>query len=722
MTDFSWTHYQNNPDDILRLSKIFSTDAAIYIKSPENFSGFNATARAILDELKKWHTRIRKHNSTEFHPSLLLSLEQLFDSLKKYPSLNEETCSYSAIIESLVFLAGYSKKSLDRYIYIYPCIVESGNQVFPKIFLIAPQVESRTPTAPYREACFQASAPYLEKFLLEKLDRDKVSQNFYPIIKNQETGEEKYSPFVMSLEFELHEFLRRGFFDNLYIPMIDFISDSIHYGKSEGLILEITSDYHIVKDELKVFNKELFVQSEILLHLKHQISALFLFCEKNLSKYITDTVPILQKKWEKLNDIYGKEKEFYNSDELINGLSEVISDFPYDEYPTETLKKFKEDSEFAVLVLANLKKEWGYFKNLRVELAIVNTIQKLFREIETFIGSKLVLYELDIEAKLKESDYIPLEEKGRLREKILEGIHSKFLFHVEKVSDTIGKYFISSKDVIQKSVENLQELSKIDIHYQKQLQVALSLFNESEFFENKKPVPEKKATVKKVSAFQPEYVHGAIGAFTLMLFFLLLYLLFGNSIYIALGGIISLIFGVVLSIVSPVLLKKTKISPKNISEEVESPIPFTGKKASINAEDSISKAFEKIVFGKSTSIEERIFDKESFSNQVKDNFKELVKEVPEYSKGAQNEKIFSKMEDSILSHSMSVIRIPSELVLGKKSDKILLYKQDLRSVAKRKELAEYFRNKAERFGYDKEMVRYYNFIIHAIEIGFAKYL
>ncbi len=731
MTDSSWTNYQNNPDGILEFSKVNSTDVAIFIKTPETFSGFNATARAILDELKKWHARIRKHNSTEFHPTLLLSLEQIYDALKKYPSLNEETSSYEAIVESLLFLAGYSKKSLDKYIYIYPYLAESGDQIFPKILIIAPQNEAKTPMASYREACFKASVPYLEKFFLEKIKSDRSLRNFSPILKNPETGDDAYSPFSMSIEFELHDFLRRGFFDNFYIPMTDFVNDAVHYGTSGNLLMEMTPEYHLIKDEPKVFDKDLFLKSEILMHLKNQSSALLNFTERQLAKYITDEIPELQRSWRGLNDICKNEKEYYITEEFLNLESEIIAKFPFDEYPTETLKKFRKDAEFAISILNPLRREWAYSRNLRLEMAIVNVCQKLFREIEVHIGTKLVLYEMNLEEKLKESEYVPAVELGKLREKMLDGIHSRFLFHIEKISDGKEKYFISSKDVILKSVENLRELSKIDANYQKQFQIASSLLHESDFFDKK----DKHATAsirkesegQKVESFRPDYVHGGIGFLTSFLFFVLLYLLFSNVIYLFLGFFISAIMGVALSILSPMLLNKERKTPNKksvsgISEHSSVTNPVQ-RQSSDNAGDSASRAFEKMFVGKQyDSIEERVFDGNSLSAQIKNNFKEIVKDVPEYARDFQNEKHLAKIEESILSHSMCVIHIPLDLVVGKKSDRIILYKQDLRSSAKRKELAAHFRNKAERFGYDKDLVRYYNFIIHAIEIGFAKYV
>ena len=263
MTEQLWAKYQSNPQEILDFMRENSSDAAIFIKTPETLSGFNATSRAILDELKKWHARIRKHNSTEFHPTLLFSLDQLYDALKKYPSLNEETSSYSAIIQSLLLLSGYAKKGTEKFLYIYPYLADTNGQIFPKILIIAPQNESKTPMLPFRESCFNASASALENFFVEKIKSDRTHKNFSPFSKNPETGEESYSPFSMSIEFELHEFLRKGFFEKFYIPMTDFVKDAIQYGTSNNLLIEMTSEYHLIKDEPKVFDKDLFSKSEI---------------------------------------------------------------------------------------------------------------------------------------------------------------------------------------------------------------------------------------------------------------------------------------------------------------------------------------------------------------------------------------------------------------------------------------------------------------------------
>jgi hypothetical protein len=69
-------------------SSNLSAHGSLYIFSPDSLGSLSPTARAIMDELKDWHKRIKSHGNKEIHPSYLLTLDKVPEALNKFNSLS----------------------------------------------------------------------------------------------------------------------------------------------------------------------------------------------------------------------------------------------------------------------------------------------------------------------------------------------------------------------------------------------------------------------------------------------------------------------------------------------------------------------------------------------------------------------------------------------------------------------------------------------------------
>ncbi|MBE7412284.1 MAG: hypothetical protein L6Q54_14495 [Leptospiraceae bacterium] len=727
----------------------------IYIHTLQTLPGLSPVAKCIMDELKDRHRRIAKQSVKDIHPSYLLTLDKLSESLQKYTNLSVQARTEQAIDVALRQILDLDGRGENRIAYLYPFLIRDGNKIVSKIALIAPQSGDKTDIRPYREACFRESTELVNLILSNRAKKPRTVDEENPgqfLIHPSKKEPLWLYPKFGSLESEIISLLKKGFPPYSYIPIQDFIDDFISYGMSTNALIQVLSDFHLIIDELDLTETGEYRKiPELITNYRAQADGLEKFSmhylknfaqEANFSFYLT-----------KLNDfeikyIQGAEPGRRQNHEKVVYLLDLIREFPFETSQTDLARRVSETCLLSVKILDKLIIEKESLIHRRSEFAYKVLEESLLKKITDYTKEELKLFNINLEEEIRKIGIKSEIEIDTFQKKLKEKIVSEFGTHEASSENGQKVFYVVDQGYMASVINKLTSLTSVDKRYKNQLEIARKINAKMSNPKNPRLNSSLKPDVlmrlledsRRMEKFEEEKIRKAEFAkkFNLVagIFSFIFSFTFFMTVSFTFDSIQSAIIGIpaslIIAVLSSIFFKKKESMEDTQSRELkgqdtpeENSVVSGDKKNLKEKEDKlsiISKAAENFIFGgKFNKISDKIFDLKSIRKKIEYHLTDIQSSVPILAKETDRAKVSSSIEYAVLQNSV-VIAIPEDIVPRNKPNSILFSKNDFKAPLIRQEIAEYYRAEAEKSRHDTELVRYYKFLINTLEVEYYKYL
>jgi RNA binding exosome subunit len=477
---------QLSGDDIFRdtfeTTSTLPVGGASYIHSPDSIGSLTPTARAIMDELKDWHKRVQKHGSKEIHPSYLLTLDKIPESLNKYSSLSTQAKSEPAIHIAIKQITDFDKRGQHRVGYIYPFLVRTGNKITSKIAIIAPQRESKTDVLPYRQACIRASQELIDMILTHRakkiraVDEDNPGAFLFAKTKNEELW---LFPKLASLDSEITHLVRKGFGNIPPLPIPEFTEDFLNYAKESNAVISILPDYHVIVDELELNEDGSFKrQPEIINQYRAQVDGLEKFAMEHLRK-LTD-----EQKYYQFNDQLNRFHATHIVDapfgrkqnsEKANALIELVESFPFEKSTSQYAKRVKETIDLSVRIIKRLLVEKDLILDRKDDSLYIKMRKDILDRIPEFTKNNNTLLKLNFESEVEKLGIKDEKRIHELSKRLKEDVFAKFSYHESSLEDGSTEYYVVDHGYMAAVLHKFTSQAPIHPEMKKQLDIAKTI-------------------------------------------------------------------------------------------------------------------------------------------------------------------------------------------------------------------------------------------------------
>ncbi|WCL49886.1 hypothetical protein [Leptospira sp. GIMC2001] len=460
-----------------------SNVGSVYIHSPESLGSLSTTARAIMDELKDWHKRIEKHGSKEKHPSYLLTLDKIPESLNKFNNLSIQAKTEVAIHQAIKQITDFDKRGQNRVAYIYPFLVRSGNKISSKITVIAPQKESKTDVSSYRQACFQASIELVDMILSHRAKKIRTVEEDSPgafLFAKTKTDDSWLFPKMGSLESEITNLVRKGFHPIAPIPIPEFTEDFINYAKGQSAVISILTDYHVIVDELDLNEDGSFKsQPEIINQYRAHVDGLEKFALEKLTtlaneaKYLSFLETIADFRDKHVDNVPPGRKQ--NSDKA-KALIALVESFPYEKSSSNLSKKVKETIDTSVRILRKLLEEKDLILERKDESLYKKISKQVMDRIPEFTKNNNTLMKLNFEEEIRKMEVKDETRIQNLASRLKEEVCAKYSYQEVK-PDLNGPsiFYVVDHGYMAAVLHKLTAQSKTNTEFLKQLDIAKTI-------------------------------------------------------------------------------------------------------------------------------------------------------------------------------------------------------------------------------------------------------
>lgn len=452
---------------------------SVYIFSPDSLGSLNPTARAIMDELKDWHKRVKSHGSKEVHPSYLLTLDKVPEALNKFNNLSVQNKTEPAIHLAIKQITDFEKRGQNRVAYIYPFLVRNGNKITSKIALISPQVESKTDAIPYRQACLRASQELIDMILSHRakkiriVDEDTPGAYLFAKTKNEESW---LFPKLASLDSEITNLVRKGFAPVPPVPIPEFTEDVIHYAKEQKSVIQILPDYHIIVDELELNEDGSFKrQPEIINQYRSQVDGLEKFIEVHLRKLAAEIK--YESYIERMNEFHATHivaaahGRRQNSDKA-KAMIELIESFPFEKATSNFGKRVKETTDLSIKILKKLLIEKEQIFDRKDESVYVKIRKQVIDRIPEYTKNNQVLMRMNFQEEIIKMGIKDEKRIDDLALRLKNDVTEKFSYHEYKKEDGGSIFYIVDHGYMASVLHKLTAHSKDSPEYKRQLDIA----------------------------------------------------------------------------------------------------------------------------------------------------------------------------------------------------------------------------------------------------------
>ena len=728
----------------------------IFIQLPDAIGSLIPTGRAILDELKDWHKRIDKQGGREAHPSYLLTIDKIPESLGKFSNLGAQAKTEQTISQAIRQIIDLDRKGLNRVGYAYPFLIRNGTKITAKIALIAPQKENKTDVSPYRQACFHYSQD-LVKLLIQNRSKkgkgwDEGDRTHLLFFQNKE-GKPYFYPRLLSLEAEITGLVRRGFGIIPPIPLDDFNSDCMVYAKSQNLVNPILDDYHIPVDELELNSDGSFKKApEVAEQLVTHVLSLGRFAKDYL-------VPIAKEnKYEsflaKMNELFGKLK-FQNVNDkmeahlIAKDLIDTIDTYPFGQSKSQSLLQIRETCDLSAKIIKRLIDERIKLGGKQEGNTYAQIESKILQNIEEYTKNSLSLYRFDFIAEIKKFGIQEDDKLQSFSKRLKDSVLSTYSYHEIRSDKKESTFFIVDQGYMAAVLNHLTFESKDKPDLLPQLEYAKiideklqnprhpglnaklnadlveKLLKEISNFEIKKQ--EEQIEKEKSSMLNIPMGSLAFGASSLS--FITGAYLFDSSGPVMFGIPFSVVLGILAALFfrekSDKEIKKEAMQNVGLSVEESGDDHHEGTDKKDSKEDKIEKIFktaEQFTFPKNfAKITEKVMTPKSIKAKVEANLDQIQKHNALLTGEKDRSKVISTVEYAI-HQSCATIQIPADLQIEEFPSTLFITQKDLKSSLFRQQLADAYREEMEKKKFDKKLVRYYSFLINTIEMEYYKYL
>lgn len=455
------------------------SQGSVYIFSPDSLGSLSPTARAIMDELKDWHKRVKAHGSKEIHPSYLLTLDKVPEALNKFNNLSVQNKTEAAIHLALKQIIDYDKRGQNRVAYIYPFLVRNGNKITSKISIISPQIESKTDVIPYRQACLRASQELIDMILSHRakkiriVDEDTPGAYLFAKTKNEESW---LFPKLASLDSEISNLVRKGFAPVPPIPIPEFTEDVIHYAKEQKSVVQILPDYHIIVDELELNEDGSFKrQPEIINQYRSQVDGLEKFIEIHLRKLAAEIK--YDSYIEKMNEFHAQHVvavahgRRQNSDKA-KAMIELVESFPFEKASSNYGKRVKETTDLSIKILKKLLVEKDQIFDRKDESVYVKIRKQVMDRIPEYTKNNNVLMRIDFPEEIVK---MGIKEEKRIEDlsnRLKNDVTEKFSYHEFKKENGGSIFYIVDHGYMSAVLHKLTAHANDSPEYKRQLDIA----------------------------------------------------------------------------------------------------------------------------------------------------------------------------------------------------------------------------------------------------------
>ncbi|MDX1961343.1 MAG: hypothetical protein SFU98_22430 [Leptospiraceae bacterium] len=722
-----------------------SASKAVIVKSPQSMTMFTGTARCILDELRDRHKTIEKNGGKKVHPSELLTLDKLIDSLVKFSNLPEQGRTPEAVDQALRLLTDIDSRGKDRYLYLYPFLLKNANKVVAKIALIAPQTTHEQDVKNYREACFEYSKTVLDLMLSNRAKKPKDIDEVNPgasLFQKNKSGQDWLYPNRFAIESEITLLIKSGFKPYSFLPIKDFVEDFIDYGNAKASLEQFSPTYHMIIDEIAINSDGSYKrQPELIIHYRAQVDGLEKFALPMLAKLADEGVSDYRQKVAQFRKehVDNADKNRSQSRDKAKALIKLIKDFPFSRVNSELAKNVKTTCEESIQILEKMIDKMDNVVERKYDSIFKSIIQTVGQYISEFTKTNLKLMKLDIE---KEVENAGIKDPPKIQEIGARVLKELAKTYVVKNSELNGSKVVYAVDqsymagVLHKYGSIPKDSQEVQHEFElvKQMNQELTTNGDTRLNINIRKDHIDKLNLEVLRQEQDERDKIRSDFFNTKFNFLAGFLALGVSLIISLflfsveNEILYMIFGIPLSIAagyfSAILIKKREktSSNKNLSQAEMQFKALDTEETSDEKVSQIAKAATKFIYPASyQKIVDKVYDNDSLKNKIQKNFSEIKNSVGILAREEDSSKVASSIEHAILNTSI-VINIPQEIVPLGKPNVIIMSKADFKAPLTRTQLAEFYRTELDKNKIDKQMVKYFTFLINTLEIEYPKFL
>ncbi len=717
-------------------------ESAAYIHIP-NYSKITNLLKRILDMARDRHNQIKNLHGSDSEIQSLLSLDFLYNLIQKETSLKDTEKTPAAVNGALKQMLDVFTNGKEKYGYLYPILINENNKIIPKIMLFAPQKEKLTPIRPYRENCFNFSQKIIDQMLSTRAKNTKRTDDNTDtsLLRLSKNGSEWLFPKLLSVESELIGVLKKGFQPYSYIPLDDFIEDFTSYGLKTNKLVQILPDYHIIQEKIEFTdNGEYAKIPEVIFHYKSQVESL----EKFVLKYMGGMAEKLKFHIYKGNLTTYKEK--YNTSypddpelikERMETLFDLIANFPGLVAQDEGIKKILETCEESTQICKKLYSKMDDLVRYKEKYLSSVFLENTQKRIEDHTKEKLTLVVLDVNATLNKSNIKDKQLLFELEKELKQLIQTKYGYFESMNNEGKEFFYITHPGYMTCVIHNLTRLTMENKSYQKQLDIS-KLIMEKLQETNRTDIDsmvteeEKENLLKKIEdlrnqdtkrrqriEFKNSYnlITGVVGFTLSLIYFFVLYNTYNDILFALLSIPVSLVVGLFFAI----LFRRKPFITRSEKGETDSDSDENNSTSDTEKTNLVLKASESYIFKpKFNSIEERIHDRASLKETIKENLEIIKANSQVFAKEKNNDKIVSTIENAMLFYS-AIITIPSDIVPKGKPTMIILNRGDLKNPHIRTQIAEYFKFQSAA-GRNNGLSSYYNFLYQSVERDYFKYI
>jgi hypothetical protein len=681
----------------------------------QNASKVSNLSHKILNWIYDKQTSLGKtFNTAGIHPEAFITLDDLANLVGSTDSLTEGEKKDKAIDDSLYELQDIKNDKREIILYLYPTFQIIESKIKCKIALISPNSNLQVQKDPYRRAFFDSNKKILDKIF------DTVIVNLYGLksdgylpgkrfIKKDQSGNLKIYPNLPTLERYFADQVKRAFLSYTPYEIPDFIEDVIKFAKNNRESFEIIPGYTLPNNpsgtDIELHYKEYFYGLELFIKHKSKL------CKDKEAQDNLDSYINLYEKVSNPNDLPKDERKSKLYDVVNNYLS--LSEFQDDINDCNTMMRIIDSLNSKVQEkIKKDEEEWVENQYLEFEKTISN-----------YSNSNQILFYFNLNEYVEKVKGKAKEELVKeLSEKIKKNIHVKFSSHkLTEDIDNLQTYSVDPGYFI-KVLYNLKVLSLSDPKFSEQHEIAKRMYfhlenigsltlnskmDREESTELRRKYDEldqgKKPAPKPSSQFN--YNAALFGGTSVVMIAGVAFIVTSQFEYIFAGIGAGMISAFVTGFIF-------RIKPQEKNVELKGP-----KTQKVS---TLLKVAEEIIYKSGSPISEQLRTKDTIEKIALKNIAHIRKMHEPFAKEKDDEKIVNSVYKIIASNS-AVLKVPKDLILKGKPDTYYIRKSDFKSKAFRQNVVKYFQDELH-LKKSKEAEKYYGFLIHALEIDYAKFL
>jgi hypothetical protein len=703
---------------------------------PALVSSYSDTLQYLLASIANRHLSIESNYSKEEHPLHYLYISQIEGEIEK-SSLSSESKSTKNINLALSRLMDIEGGGTSKLGYVYPILTEAFNRIQTNIALISPQTGKSASIKPFREICSAFNQTILDKLFAGQIPRATFEEEvedlkdllLYP---DQESGVLTYNPTAISFENEFSLLFRDVFMPYDALPIKDFYADVIKYGVTNGKLIQVSPDYHILNTEFAFDKTGKLTDSPLIFkHFQKILISLHIIVVQELQKIaqelklmnIDALIADYKSRFsDSIENIPETEKE------RILAILNITEKFPMDStLPDESkplIIKFKEGGKILSTIVKSITK-------LRMEARekfLKTSVQNFAQRIAEGSKTKKILQVVRLN-KLHELEGLENESLAKDLERMIVNYINSNLGCVDETQDgnkvyqvvdpmyfsavlnhhcelkntgaTGAKQYKYCKIIEEQLISGILS-SKLDegIPPKELTKIQKSIADFNEKLRQEKLLEEKRANFNSRVA----YISGV---------FIFLFLF---SIYQISKSIIIGLLTIPISVGAAYALGKYYRKNKGESSiEEEDPSEKWTPRRQNGSIDPYYRSVESILFPTSYSnIKDRIYTHKRLRKVLTDNIKSIKLKASKLYTNQTDDKIITNIESGVF-EECKILKIPAEKIPKNEPKLYIFSKKDISTPLIKNKITEYFKKLSEKVNPpDAKIRKYYIYIIESL--------